>query len=316
MATGTQANDVLSNDPGAATDTIDALGGDDTINVTNLNVTGVSQVAVDGGDGFDTLNLTAEPYIFELGATSAILMDGVLPPDTGGVVLNYSQVEQLVIYGRAYSDGGVHSLWTTGNTIDEIHVIGTVQWVPIVVDTGGGDDKVYFGEVGGFSSAYTGAGNDLVDLSGTLAPEASAWGGEGNDRLIGGGSANYMDGGDGDDTIDGGAGDDRLIGGGGPDTLTGGAGADVFRYYSVQDSPPGEGDLITDFERGADKIDLSWIRGLRWIGAVPFSGAAGELRRTMFGVEADMNGDGLPDLVIYLQEPNGGLALTAADFML
>lgn len=56
----------------------------------------------------------------------------------------------------------------------------------------------------------------------------------------------------GNDTLIGNAGDDLIFAGEGRDTLTGGAGADIFAFDA--DRIP---DLITDFEKGEDKIDLS-----------------------------------------------------------
>lgn len=68
-------------------------------------------------------------------------------------------------------------------------------------------------------------------------------GGEGADKIYGGTEAN---------TFDGGAGRDFLDGGKGKDKLTGGAGADTFVFSS------GYGrDTITDFDKGADHIDVS-----------------------------------------------------------
>ena len=77
----------------------------------------------------------------------------------------------------------------------------------------------------------------------------------------------------GHDTIVGTSGNDVIVGGGGADTLTGEAGADVFKYNSYTDSAafndithtyggpvpttPNAPDLITDFQVGVDKIDLS-----------------------------------------------------------
>lgn len=69
-------------------------------------------------------------------------------------------------------------------------------------------------------------------------------GGAGNDTIMGGKFADTIVGGDGADLIDG---------MGGEDVLTGGAGADVFKMHSWAYG----GDTITDFESGADKIDLS-----------------------------------------------------------
>jgi hypothetical protein len=63
----------------------------------------------------------------------------------------------------------------------------------------------------------------------------------------------------GDDILDGGAGDDHLFGGEGSDTLTGGVGADTF-VFNLGDENTGADqptDIITDFEVGTDKIDLT-----------------------------------------------------------
>ncbi len=67
----------------------------------------------------------------------------------------------------------------------------------------------------------------------------------------------------GDDIFDGGDGNDTLIGGRGADVLTGGADADTFVFIGAADSPnqAGRFDLITDFEHGIDRIDLSRLDG-------------------------------------------------------
>lgn len=90
-----------------------------------------------------------------------------------------------------------------------------------------------------------------VDLS--SAGEALA-GGAGNDTLQGGALDDALTGGAGHDLLRGGAGDDILVDGAGRDTLQGGAGADVFAL-----SLDGEVDVIADFERGTDRLDLSRI---------------------------------------------------------
>jgi Ca2+-binding RTX toxin-like protein len=55
--------------------------------------------------------------------------------------------------------------------------------------------------------------------------------------------------------------DDAITGGDGPDALFGGDGNDTFDYNSVGDSPRGAAnrDVITGFQPGADRIDLSGI---------------------------------------------------------
>lgn len=86
----------------------------------------------------------------------------------------------------------------------------------------------------------------------------------GSDLLLGSDSADTLLGLAGNDNLSGGAGDDKLDGGAGMDTLTGGAGADTFVFSNRLDSyrnyntgGANLGDLITDFDISADKIDLS-----------------------------------------------------------
>ena len=169
---------------------------------------------------------------------------------------------------------------------------------------GGGRVSFAFGIHGGFTIA-----------NGVTLEEAR--GGSGNDTLIGNDAANLLSGGDGNDRIDGGVGNDTLIGGRGADTLTGGAGADIFQYLSLQDSGVGLGrDVITDFEQGSDKIDLSALAPSRYIGTNGFSGRAGEVRYAAFDggtiIELDVNGDRISDLQIEL---DNGVALAFGDFL-
>ncbi|MFW9606396.1 MAG: calcium-binding protein, partial [Pseudomonas sp.] len=137
-----------------------------------------------------------------------------------------------------------------------------------------------------------GAGNDtyVVDNSGDVVTEAAKAGldtvqasiryslganlenlvltgkaalsGTGNalaNRLTGNAAANTLDGGAGADTLNGGAGNDVLVGGAGKDLLTGGAGNDRFKFESTADSgiTLAARDVISDFVRGSDKLDLA-----------------------------------------------------------
>jgi serralysin len=67
-----------------------------------------------------------------------------------------------------------------------------------------------------------------------------------------------INGSSGNDTLNAGAGDDVLTDGAGRDTLIGGGGADIF-VLAADD----QADVITDFEVGADRIDLSDWNNLR-----------------------------------------------------
>lgn len=71
-------------------------------------------------------------------------------------------------------------------------------------------------------------------------------GGAGNDRILGLG---------GSDQLFGGAGNDELTGGAGSDLLTGGGGNDVFRF----DARLFGSDVIADFGRGGDRVDVSGL---------------------------------------------------------
>jgi Ca2+-binding RTX toxin-like protein len=76
-------------------------------------------------------------------------------------------------------------------------------------------------------------------------------GGNGNDLLSGLG---------GNDVISGGNGNDIIFGGVGADTLSGGQDADTFVWTAVNESLMAGGkpqDVVTDFQQGSDKIDLS-----------------------------------------------------------
>lgn len=87
-------------------------------------------------------------------------------------------------------------------------------------------------------------------------------GGNEQDNTINGrGGDDVINGFEGNDILIGGDGDDRLIGSVGIDTMTGGTGADRFLFVSTGDSPYAASsfDLITDFEHGIDKLDLSRI---------------------------------------------------------
>ncbi|MBR9858736.1 MAG: type I secretion C-terminal target domain-containing protein, partial [Gammaproteobacteria bacterium] len=67
---------------------------------------------------------------------------------------------------------------------------------------------------------------------------------EGDDTLVGGTDIDVLDGGDGDDI---------LLGGLGNNVLTGGDGIDIFRFTEVDADSI---NIITDFEKGVDVVDL------------------------------------------------------------
>ncbi len=161
--------------------------------------------------------------------------------------------------------------------------------------------------------AYRGVGNALAN------------------EIRGNAAANLLEGGAGHDRLNGGAGNDIIDGGLGKDWLTGGSGRDVFDFDLISESGRGaRRDVITDFGRGLDRIDLSSIdadtgrfgnQAFFFDGEQALSGEAGQLVFSRHGVgsraatiiSADVNGDGVADLQIELV---GHVALRAGDFIL
>ena len=102
------------------------------------------------------------------------------------------------------------------------------------------DNKI-FGK-GGRDQLFGKGGKDLLK------------GGNGKDILTGDEGKDRLFGDKGDDVLNGGKGNDLLVGGKGIDELTGGGGKDTFRLLE------GKGfDIIQDFTRGKDRLDLELI---------------------------------------------------------
>lgn len=136
-----------------------------------------------------------------------------------------------------------------------------------------------------------------------------------NLRQRGGAGADLLRGTPFGDRLEGGAGADRLHGGGGlPDT---------FVFGDPSDSPPGAGDVITDFRPGLDKIDLRAMdadtgragdQGFTFTGSQP--GAHAVWVVDLVGacvIRGDVTGDGVADFEIHL---SGTGAPGATDFWL
>ena len=107
----------------------------------------------------------------------------------------------------------------------------------------GSDTITYVGSMAAvFVNLSTGAASGGEAAGDTFSGIENIIGSALNDTLTGDANANQLTGGDGAD---------RLVGLGGADTLTGGAGADLFAVAR------GATDVITDFVKGVDKIQLS-----------------------------------------------------------
>lgn len=136
----------------------------------------------------------------------------------------------------------------------------------------------------------------------------------------------------GNDVLFGESGADAFYGGLGADVMTGGDGdiRDRFIYFAISETGVGQGnrDIITDFQPGADRIEISrfdadttlgFKQRFVFIDDAVFSGQAGELRwfaeqeAGFTLVQGDTDGDTLPDFEIEL---TGLLELTPSDFLL
>jgi Ca2+-binding RTX toxin-like protein len=135
------------------------------------------------------------------------------------------------------------------------------------------------------------------------------------------GSSTLILGSSGADKIVGTATNDVIHGDAGADTLTGGAGADVFVYNALDDAALGKNktsplDTITDFQSGADKLDLSDLGHMTFKGQSTTFGAHEVSWYVSSGntfVTGDVTGDGKADFIIQLM---GSLALSSSDFLL
>ena len=129
-----------------------------------------------------------------------------------------------------------------------------------------------------------------------------------------------------DDRLMGGAGANALTGGAGADSLIGGDGADRFVYTALSDSTVAARDVIADFTRGLDRIDLSALdASSATVGDQAFhlgatAGHEGDIVVTYDGLSGQtsvslyVDGDATADAMIMLV---GNLtALAASDFIL
>ena len=269
-----------------------------TGNALNNIITGNSgNNTLTGNDGLDTLN----------GGAGADRMVGGNGNDTSTVDNAGDKVDET---GGSGVDTVRSSI--TFSLADAVHAIGNIEKLTLTGAAGiNGTGNALNNTIVGNTGNNTLAGNDGID---TLT------GGAGSDTLLGG---------NGNDKLNGGSEGDDLAGGVGSDSQTGGTGADTFIIQALGDSTVAATgrDMIQDFTHAqADNIDVSGIdanaglagnQAFTFIGAVAFSGTAGELRSVVTGsssiVSGDVNGDAVADFAILVK---GVTPLQASDFTL
>ncbi len=216
----------------------------------------VARVAVDGGDGDDSVEYTGlAGAVLHGGAGDDVLAaTGDVSVDMYGddgddylTATGYNGGDELAhMYGGAGDDtfntDDIDNFITVSggdgtDTIDEFDAGEQVRGNVISLDgTAHGnidaDDTVENVTIGQSANDLTVIGNasdNVIDFSTANAGNSTLEGAGGNDRLIGPRTGTGT-------TLDGGAGDDTLVAGGGPTTFVGGAGTDVADYSARTDN--------------------------------------------------------------------------------
>jgi Ca2+-binding RTX toxin-like protein len=247
MTTGTEGNDSLTNDRLVLQEVVDALGGDDLITVLEpdsaTNPMNSESVTVNGGAGFDTLILNIGRRTLSAQGNG---FDGSLFVRVGlgnSYPINWTSIERLEI-----TTGLNSSIFNTGDSVD---ILRFGFGLGGTVNSGAGNDEIYFSEQPGGGAAVTargGTGNDIIDYSATTGAVSGgyrAFGDDGDDRLTG---SAYTD------QLDGGAGNDVLrLDNGGDDVALGGAGADLIFFIDSL--------TATDIVTGGADVDTVIVQG-------------------------------------------------------
>lgn len=348
LHSGTGNNNTL--DGGAGADTMLNNGGSATFVVDNVGDT----VEEWGSEGIETVNSTIS---FALGSQAHEQIENLrLMAGAGDINATGNQLNNKLwgnegkntleggdgndkqwggdgddhVHGGAGNDklwgGGGKDHFMGGTGDDKFYVDQTNE--VIVENAGEGLDTVLA------TASYT-LGNHLENL--TLqsgAPKGSphlALDGTGNEldnTILGNNANNVLSGMDGDDTLKGKKGADTFIGGMGADTMYGGPGSfvDVFQFNDIAESGIGAGnrDVVRQFKRGQDKIDLSGIDANDSSGTdndFNFSKRGNEKANSVWVVKqpgkvalvrGDVDGDKVHDFEIEVAAFN----LNAADFIL
>ncbi len=214
--------------------------------------------------------------------------------DVNGMTVNVAALGVSGAYGNAGNDtlvgdgtanwlgGGGGSDTFSGGAGNDVLIIDA-QDVQANIDGGNGFDIVQVvGEDGvnfnlsqaHVELAYGGVGNDILVGGGTTSVFIA--GGAGDDIIIGSGANDALSGNDGNDMADGGYGDDVIRGGRGDDLLIGGFGNDIMDGGLEDDVlQGGDGNDVFLSSGGSDTVD-----GGAGADIVQFTGSFSEYTRT------------------------------------
>jgi len=189
-------------------------------------------------------------------STLSVTINDLSRTGTSGAELLSGDTKNNYLSGLAGNDtlnGGAGTDTLVGGLGNDIYYVQQSSDV-IRENSGEGTDTAY-----SYLSAKTldtNVENGTIKLTGVAQLTGNALA----NILTGNIGANKLSGGVGSDVLRGGDGSDTLIGGSGRDIMTGGNGADIFDFNAASESSAGSTrDVIADFIRGNDKIDLTTI---------------------------------------------------------
>ena len=306
--TGNSADNVLNG--GAGADTMIGGLGNDTYYVDHANDV-VSETSVSGG--IDTV-------ISGVSRTLGNYQENLTLSGTAAINATGNSLANTLTGNSAANvlNGGAGADTMIGGLGNDTYYVDHANDVVSETSGNGGIDIV-------ISSVSRTLGNyqENLTLSGTAAIN-----GTGNtlaNTLTGNSAANVLDGGAGNDILSGGAGNDRLVGGAGKDVLTGGAGNDIFDFHALSETglTSSAWDVINDFQRGSDKIDLATLDANTAaagnqafhaiIGSTTAFTAAGQLMVSNGVLYGNTDSDSTPEFAIQLI---GITSLAISDFVL
>jgi Ca2+-binding RTX toxin-like protein len=306
-------------------DTLNGNGGDDLItgdvffSVDTVSITGGNDV-IHGGEGADAIfgevAVITDPAFVTIGGNDQLF------GDAGDDSLNGQS-------GNDILDGGADNDVLDGGIGNDTVIVSTGNDTAV---GGAGIDTLNF-----FGLGANGVTVDLlrttVNLNNgdvlTFREFERVIGTSGADTIVGDNQANaLLAGGAGVDVINGRGGNDIINGGAGADRMVGGEGVDTFDFNAITESgvTGTARDVIHDFAKGIDKIDVSTIDAITggvnnaftFVGGAAFT-AAGQARAIQTGAHTvlEFNTDGVAGAEFAIVLANfTASTLTQGDFIL